>query len=226
MFDRLQLILEKDKLNKIQKQKILIVGIGGVGANALESLVRFGIQEITIIDHDTIDITNLNRQLITLHSNIGNYKVNEAKKRMLDINPNLKLKCIKDFLTKSNINNLLNKDYNYIIDACDTVTTKLELMRYCETNNIKLITCLGTGNRFDPTKLKITTLDKTNGDPLAKILRKLVQENHINKKQNVIWSEELPIKTNNRTPGSTSLVPNVAGIYCASFVINDIIKSK
>ncbi len=225
-FDRIRMIINENKLNEIQNKNILIVGIGGVGGSALESLVRFGIKNITIIDGDIVDITNLNRQIITLHSNIGQNKVEVAKSRALDINPIININDLNLFLDSNNINELLNNNYDYIIDACDTITTKLEVIKYCQNNNIKLISCLGTGNRFDPTKLEITTLRKTHSDPLAKILRKLVKDNTLNSNVNVVWSSELPIKTNERTPGSNSLVPNVAGIYLASYVINDILKQE
>lgn len=221
-FDRLKMILDDSKLSEIQNKNILIIGIGGVGGSTLESLVRFGVKNITIIDNDIIDITNLNRQIITLHSNIGKKKVEVAKKRALDIYPDINITDLDLFLDSSNIDIL--KDFDYILDACDTITTKLEIIRYCQTNNINLITCLGTGNRFDPTKLQITTLNKTHSDPLARVLRKLIKDNNLNDKLNVVWSSELPIKTKERTPGSNSLVPNVAGIYLASYVINNTLK--
>ena len=221
-FDRLKMIIDDNKLSEIQNKNMLIIGIGGVGGSSLESLVRFGIKNITIIDNDIVDETNLNRQIISLHSNIGEKKVDVAKLRALDIYPEINIKAFDLFLDKSNIDML--KDFDYIIDACDTVTTKLEIIKYCQNNNINLITCLGTGNRFDPTKLEITTLNKTHSDPLAKVLRKLVKDNNLSDKLNVVWSSELPIKTKERTPGSNSLVPNVAGIYLASYIINDILN--
>ena len=221
-FDRLKMILDDNKLSEIQNKNILIIGIGGVGGSALETLVRFGVRNITIIDNDIVDITNLNRQIISLHSNIGEKKVIVAKTRALDIYPDINITDLDLFLDSSNIDIL--KDFDYVIDACDTITTKLEIIRYCQTNNINLITCLGTGNRFDPTKLQITTLNKTHSDPLAKVLRRLVKDNNLNDKLNVVWSSELPIKTKERTPGSNSLVPNVAGIYLASYIINDILN--
>lgn len=197
-FDRVRKIIDNQKLKEIQNLNILIVGIGGVGGSTLESLVRFGIKNITIIDNDTINITNLNRQIISLHSNIDEKKIDVAKKRALDIYPELNINAQDMFLDSSNIGTL-NK-YDYIVDACDTITTKLEIIKYCQNNNIKLITCLGTGNRLDPTKLEITKLHKTHSDPLAKILRKLVKDNNLNDKINVVWSSELPIKIQDRTP--------------------------
>ena len=218
--DRILKIIDKDKLNQIQNLNILIVGVGGVGGYALESLVRTGIKNITIIDKDTIDETNLNRQIIALNSNIGKSKVEEAKKRMLDIRSNINIKAINMFLTKDNLYSTLNNEkYDYIIDACDNVTVKLELIRYAQENNIKIITSLGTGNRLNPDELKITTLDKTYNDPLGKVLRKLVRDNKLNKKITCLWSKELPIKTNDRTPGSLIFVPASAGILISSYII-------
>ena len=223
-FDRLKMILNEEKLEEIQNKNVLIVGVGGVGGSSLETLARFGIKNITIIDNDVVDITNLNRQIISLHSNIGLKKVEVAKKRVLDIYPKINILALDLFLDSSNINEIFNNHFDYVIDACDTITTKLEIIKCCQTNNINLISCLGTGNRFDPTKLQITTLNKTHSDPLAKVIRKLVKDHNLSDKLNVVWSSELPIKTKGRTPGSNAIVPNVAGIYLASFVINEIIS--
>lgn len=222
-FDRIKMIIDEEKISEIQNKNILIVGIGGVGGSALETLARFGVKNITIIDNDVIDITNLNRQIISLHSNIGRKKCDVAKERVQDIYPDIKVNSLDIFLDKDNLSNILDNNFDYIIDACDTITTKLEIIRWCQSNDINLITCLGTGNRFDPTKIEITTLNKTHSDPLAKILRKLVKDNNLNDKLKVVWSNEAPVKTKGRTPGSNAIVPNVAGIYLASYIINDIL---
>ena len=218
--DRILKIIPKEKLDKIQNLNILIVGVGGVGGYALEALVRTGIKNITIIDKDKIDETNLNRQIIALNSNINKSKVEEAKKRALDIRSDINIKAIELFLDKDNLKSTLDgKKYDYIIDACDNVTVKLELIRYAQENNINLISSLGTGNRLNPEELKITTLDKTFNDPLGKVLRKLVKDNNLNKKVTVLWSKEIPIKTSDRTPGSLMFVPASAGILIASYII-------
>lgn len=222
MLDRLSMILDNDIINKFKNTKVLILGIGGVGGYALECLVRSGFVNITIVDKDVIDKTNLNRQIIALNSTIGFKKTEIAKKRALDINPNANIEIINDFILEDNIDSLFKNDYDYVIDACDTVTTKILLIENCFEKNIKLITCLGTGNRFDSTKLKITKLNKTFNDPLAKNIRRILKEKNININPDVIWSEELPVKTNNRTPGSIVLVPMHAGNLCASYIINDI----
>ena len=218
--DRILKIIPKEKLDVIQNLKVLIVGVGGVGGYALESLVRTGIKNITIIDKDKIDESNLNRQIIALKSNINKSKVEEAKKRALDIRNDININAYELFLDKNNLVSTLDENkYNYIIDACDNVTVKLELIKYAQENNIELISSLGTGNRLNPEELKITTLDKTYNDPLGKVLRKLVKDNNLNKKVTVLWSKEIPIKTLDRTPGSLMFVPASAGILIASYII-------
>lgn len=224
MFDRLLKVINSEDFKKIKNAKILIIGIGGVGGSALESLVRIGISNITIVDNDIVEESNLNRQIISLHSNIGKYKVDVAKKRLLDINPTINIKTNKSFITKDNIDELFKEKYDYIIDACDTVTTKVLLIKYAKLNNIDIISCMGSGNRIDPTKLEIIDIYKTSYDPLAKVMRNLLKKEGI-KKQKVIYSKEIPVKTKDSTPGSTSLVPNVAGIYAASYIINKILES-
>lgn len=224
MFERLLKITDEDKLNKLKNTRVLIVGIGGVGGYALECLIRSGVENITIVDNDIIALSNLNRQIIALHSTIDDLKTTVAKKRALDINPNAKIKEITEFITQDNIDQLYISEYDYVIDACDTITTKVLLIKKALENNIKIISCMGTGNRFDPTKLEITTINKTYNDPLAKIMRKLLKDNNINQKIPVVWTSELPIKTNDRTPGSCITVPMTAGNYLASYIIKEILE--
>lgn len=222
-FDRLKKIISESDFLKIASAKVAIVGVGGVGGAVLEGLVRSGIKNIKIIDNDNVDITNLNRQIIANMDNIGLKKVDVAEKRAKSINPECNITALATFLTKNNLE-ILN-DYDYIIDACDTITTKKDIIKYAFNNNRKLITCLGTGNRFDPTKLKITTLDKTMNDPVAKVMRKIVKDEHINLKNCVVLaSDELPKKVSDRIPGSTPFVPNAAGFIIASHVISDLIR--
>ncbi len=222
MFDRLLKIIKKEDLDKLNNLNILLVGIGGVGGYTLEALVRMGVGHISIADYDVVEESNLNRQIIALHSNIGKLKVDVAKKRCLDINPNIDIKLIKEKLTKENLANLNINNYDYIIDACDTITVKIELIKLATLNNLKIISCMGTGNRFDPTKLEITDISKTYNDPLAKVVRKLLKEEGI-KHTKVVFSKENPVKTHQKIPGSTSLVPSVAGILLAAYVINEVI---
>lgn len=224
MFDRLEKILTENEFNKIRNLNILLIGIGGVGGYTLEALVRMGVKNITIVDYDIIDLSNLNRQIITTKENIGNSKVLEAKKRALSINSEINITTINEKINKDNYWSLFKTHYDFVIDACDTITTKLLLIEYCLKNKVKIISCMGTGNRLDPTKLEITNIWKTNSDPLAKLIRKELRNRKINKNIPVVASTEVPRKINDRTPGSSSLVPSVAGIYLASYVINETIK--
>ena len=224
MFERLIGLIGEEKLKENERKKILIIGVCGLGSYALEALIRNGFYDITIVDFDTIDLSNLNRQLITDSTNIGKYKVDEAKKRALLINPNINIQAINEKLNKENLRNLLNQNFDYIIDACDTLDVKFALMENSLHYSYKLISSMGTAKKTDPTKLEITTLDKTNNDPIARLLRNKVRKAHINKKIYVVSSTEVPKQIN--MLGTANLVPSVAGLLCVSFIFNDIIKNK
>ena len=222
MFDRLIKLIGEDNFNKIQNTKVLLIGVGGVGSATLETLVRNGFTNIHIIDFDTVDLTNLNRQLITNSTNLGSKKIDEAIKRAKLINPNSNIKGFDIKLDDNNITNYID-NYDYIIDACDTISVKYKLIELSMSNNFKLIESMGTAKKLDPTKLSITTLDKTEYDPIAKILRKMCRDNRINtKKVHVVSSIERPLDIKDKA--TSSIVPNTAGIYLATYVINDIIK--
>ena len=220
--DRLRKILSDENIEKIKSKTVLIIGLGGVGGHALESIVRMGVERVIIVDNDIVDITNLNRQLISLNSNIGEKKVDVAEKRILDINPNCNVIKLDKFIDENNILELFKYDIDYVIDACDTVTTKILLIKECLNRNIKIISSMGTGNKFHPEKLEITEIKKTSYDPLAKVIRNKFKNEK--RKIMVVSSTEKGVKLEDRTPGSTSLVPSTAGILCASFVINDILE--
>lgn len=222
-FSRLELLIGKDNLNKINNTTVLIIGLGGVGSFAIESLVRNGIGKIIMVDNDIIDITNLNRQIMSLQNNIGLPKTDVWEKRILEINPTCKVKKISKFITKENINELFNENIDYIVDACDTIEVKKELIRQSKIRQIKLISSMGTGNKMDPSRLKIMDIRKTSYDPIAGILRRMVRDENISGKVMVVCSDEQPIKENTKILGSNCLVPSVAGLLCASFVINDIV---
>ena len=224
MFERLIGLIGEEKLKEIERKKVLLIGVGGVGSYALEALIRNGFYDITIVDFDIIDLSNLNRQLITDSTNIGKYKVDEAKKRALLINPNINIQAINEKLNKENLKNLLNQNFDYIIDACDTLDVKFALMENSLHYSYKLISSMGTAKKIDPTKLEITTLDKTNNDPIARLLRNKVRKAHVNKKIYVVSSTEVPKQIN--MLGTANLVPSVAGLLCVSFIFNDIIKNK
>lgn len=221
-FERLELLIQ-DKINDIYNKKVLVLGLGGVGSYAVEALVRSGISNLIIADNDTISLTNLNRQLMAYHTNIGNFKTDEIEKRILSINPNAKVTKITEFIDMNNINNLFNVHIDYVVDACDTLMVKLELIRICKKKNIKLISSMGTGNKMDPTRLKIMDIRKTSYDPLAKKIRKMVKDEKINGKVMVVCSDEEPkVKIDKEIP-SNSFVPATAGLLCASYIINDIV---
>ncbi len=224
MFDRLIKLIGEDNFNKIQSKKILLIGVGGVGSYALEALVRNGFNNIDIIDFDKIDITNLNRQLITNQNNIGESKVKAGVLRAKEINPSININSYEMFLTEDNIRSILDNNYDYIIDACDTTTIKYLLMYYSMKYNYKLISSMGTAKKMRPELLSITTLDKTVNDPLARILRKKVKDNKINKKFYVVSSTEIPKDI--KDLGSNNLVPSVAGLLCVSYIVNDIVNKK
>ena len=222
MFDRVINLIGKQNFDLFKSKKVLIVGCGGVGGYALETLVRSGFFNVDIIDFDKIDISNLNRQIITTEENIGNLKIDECIKRSLLINPHININGYNIFLDSDNIENVLSDNYDYIIDACDSVNTKVNIIKYCITNNIKFISCMGTAKKIDPTKLSITTLDKTNYDPLAKVIRKKVKDLKTNKKIYVVSSVEEPIKCDSLA--SMMMVPASAGILCAKYVIDDVLN--
>lgn len=222
-FERLRALIP-DKFDLIKTKKVLVVGLGGVGGYAVEALVRSGISDITIVDYDVVDITNINRQIIALHSTIGKYKTEVFRNRINDINPDCSVTVKNMKIDDNNINSLFEKDYDYVVDACDTISVKKELIRICLRKNIKLISSMGTAKKLDPTKLEIVDVRKTSYDPIAKIIRKMVKEEKISKKVWVISSTEKPVDTKDNVLGSTAFVPSTAGLLCAKFIINDIIK--
>lgn len=222
-FIRSEAIIGKEKLDRLKKASVLLVGIGGVGGITLEMLVRSGVGNISIIDYDVFEESNLNRQTLSLSSNVGKSKVEEAKKRMLCINPYCSIKTFNIKVTGDFLDDL-NNGYDYVIDACDDVKAKVALVNYAINNKIKIISCCGTGNRLFPENLCITNVWKTEYDPLAKKLRGELRKSGINYKLPVVCSKEKPVIKTNGSVGSMPMVPNAAGILLASYVINCIIK--
>ncbi len=224
MFEReIALIGEEDFL-KIQTKKVLVFGLGGVGGYVCEMLVRSGIKEIGICDFDIITNSNKNRQIIALDSTIGKNKVVVMKERLKDINDNLIIHEYNFKITEDNINKIPN-DYDYFIDAVDDVSAKIAIIRYAYANDIRIISSMGTGNKLDPTKFKISKINQTKVCPLAKVMRYKLKELNISDLM-VLYSEELPIKTSNRVISSVSFVPSIAGILIARYVILDIINKN
>ena len=218
---RLEALIGKENIRKIKALNILVIGLGGVGGYAVESLVRSGIEKITLVDGDIIETSNLNRQIIALNNNIHKYKTKEFYKRIKKINKDVKITLINTVITKDNIDLLFMQNYDYIIDACDTTIVKAKLIKECKEKNIKLISCMGTAKRLDATKVEITTLDKVSGDPLAKKVRKELTEEEINDTI-VVHSTEDPIKS--EMLGSSAVVPGVAGLYITSYILNDAVS--
>ena len=222
MFERLISLIGKDKFDDLQKKNILVVGVGGVGGYAFEALVRSGFTNITVVDGDTIENSNLNRQIITSSKLVGMKKVEAAKNRALDINPNINIKTIGEFITEDNFDDLLLSDkYDYVVDACDDLNVKFLLIK--NSNKYKLISSMGTANKVNPSLFSITNLDKTSNDPIARILRKRVKDAHLNRKFKVVSSTETPIP-NKGVLGTNSFIPGIAGLLCASYVFNDVTK--
>ena len=224
MFERTISLVGEENFNKIQSKTVLIVGLGGVGGYATESLVRSGIKNLILIDHDTIDISNLNRQIISTSNNVGNNKVDEFKKRILEINPECNVITHKLFLDRTNYTILDGYQIDYIIDCCDSVEAKKLLIDYSINKDIKLISSMGTANKIDPTKLEIIDIRKTAYDPLAKVIRKYVNDLKTNKKIMVVSSTESPIK--NEKLSTLIFVPATAGLLCSNYIVKDIIKEE
>lgn len=223
MFDRLIKVIKEDNLNKLKNKTIAIVGLGGVGGFTVETLVRNGIENIIIIDGDVVDETNKNRQIIALDSTINKNKTDVFEERIKNINKNVNVIKINTFLTDENKEELFKYDFDYLIDACDTVSTKVMLIKECINRNIEFISSMGTGNKLDPKKLNIMKISKTSYDPLARIIRKKMKDENIIKDFMVLSSTEEIIKTKSSTPGSYSVVPSVAGILIADYIIKNII---
>ena len=223
MFERLITLIGEDNVNKLKKANVLIVGLGGVGGYALETLVRSGIYNLTIVDGDIVELSNLNRQIISKRDVIGSPKALVAQARTLEINPDVNLKVINEFISEDNFS-LLNIDsFDYVIDACDDLNLKLLLIK--NADKYKLISSMGTANKMDMTRFKITTIDKTSYDPLAKIIRKKIKEEKIRTKFKVVSSDEKVMKNGTKL-GTVAYMPAISGLLCASYVINDIIDNN
>lgn len=224
---REEMLIGKEKIEKLKKATVAIFGLGGVGSYVCESLCRAGVGNLVLVDSDTVDITNINRQLIADTTTIGKSKVDIAKERVLKINPTCQVTTYSEYYDKSKNDTLLSKDYTYIADCIDSVTSKLDLADAAHFLSIPLISSMGTGNKLDPTKFEVTDINKTEVCPLAKVMRRELRNKGI-KKLKVVYSKEQPIsiskgKPGKRTPASISFVPSVAGLILASEIVKDII---
>ncbi len=245
-FSRTELLIGNESVEKLKKAKVAVFGIGGVGSFVVEGLVRAGIGNFILVDDDKVCLTNLNRQLIATRKTVGKYKVDVAKERILDINPNANVETYQEFFMPDS-KEILDNTVDYIVDSVDTVTAKIELVIRANKLNIPIISCMGTGNKLDPTKFEVTDIYKTSVCPLAKVMRKELRARGI-KELKVVYSKEEPLipdetensscKTGcicppgtkrkctirNQVPGSISFVPSVAGLIIAGEIIKDIIK--
>lgn len=227
---RTGLIVGQEGLDKLEKANVIVFGVGGVGSFACEAIVRAGVGNITIVDFDDVDITNINRQIPALHSTVGKFKVEVMKERLLDINPNLNIKTVKDVYTAETSDKILNENYDYVIDAIDMVTSKIHLIETCNKKGFKIISSMGMGNKLDPTKVVVTDIYKTHTCPLAKVLRRELKNRQV-KKLKVVYSTEQPVELKEKimngrklTAGSVSFVPSVGGLVIASVVIRDLLE--
>ena len=222
-FSRLEKIIGSDKVNDLSNKSVLVLGVGGVGGYVVESLARSNIGTLIIVDYDKVEESNINRQIIALNSTIGKSKVDVLEERIKDINSGCKVIKIDKFIDNNNFNELFDNNIDYFVDACDTVLVKKLVIKECLKRNIPFISSMGTGNKLDPSKLEIIDIRKTVNDPLARLLRKFVKDEKINKKVMVLSSKELPIKTGERTPGSSAFVPSSAVLLIASYIVRSFI---
>ena len=234
-FSRTELLLGKEGVDKLKDVKVAIFGLGGVGSYVCEALARAGIGNFILIDNDVVSESNINRQLIATHSTIGKDKVEVAKNRIHDINPDAKVDAIKEFYLPGSKKKIISNDLDYVVDCIDTVTSKIEIIVQCKYHGVPVISSMGTGNKLDPSKFEITDISKTSICPLAKVMRKELKSRNINSVK-VIYSKEEPInpygniilvdENIKRIPGSVSFVPSVAGLMIAGEVIKDLIGLK
>ena len=221
MFEREELLIGK-KINLLKEKTVLVLGLGGVGGYVTESLVRAGIGHLILVDYDIVDVTNINRQIIALQSNIGKKKTICFKERIKDINPNCIVDLLDIFYGEDNKDILFNQKIDYIIDCCDSLNSKKILIEESFERNIPIISSMGTGNKFHPEQFCITTLKKTEYDPLAKKLRFLLKDKKELLNTKVLYSKEKPVPYKGKI-GSISYVPSVAGLMLSSYVINTFI---
>lgn len=222
---RTRILLGEQKLQIIKQSRIVIFGVGGVGSYAMEALVRAGVGQITIVDYDTIQLSNLNRQLITSQNNIGHDKVIAAKERALSINPEIVIDAYKEKVTEDNADQFIPLDTSYVVDAIDDIVGKFSIIRFSRDHNIPVISSSGTGNRTMFKNYMIEDISKTHGCPLARKLRKKLKDNGIISGVTMLYSPEQPdITVHDRNIGSISFVPAQAGLKLAEKVINDLIS--
>ena len=225
--EREELLIGKDNIEKLKNATVAVFGCGGVGSYAVEALARAGIGNFVLVDKDVVDVTNINRQLVADFSTIGRDKVEVEKERILRVNPDAKVEIYKEFYCEENKDKLIREDYTYIVDAIDSVSSKLSLIITAHEKNVKIISAMGMGNKLDPTQIEVSDISKTSVCPLAKTIRKQLRANGINHLK-VVYSRELPNRFDKseeyrRTTASISFVPSVGGLIIASQIVRDLI---
>ncbi len=240
-FSRNELAVGKEGIELLKNKTVAILGIGGVGSFAAEACARSGVGRILLVDKDNVDITNINRQLVAYVSTIGRSKSEVMKERIADINPDCEVIDMHMFYTEETYEKFFDMNIDYVIDASDTIIYKIHLMKECLKRGIKIISSMGAANKTDPTRFKIADISKTHTDPLAKVIRTKLRKDGIRKGIPVVFSDESPIivredvvgtvgkpdatiRKAQMPPSSNAFVPSVAGLICASWVINDILK--
>ena len=233
-FCRTELLVGEEGINKLHNSKVIVFGIGGVGSFVVEALTRACVGNLILVDNDTICISNLNRQIHATQATVGMIKVEAMKERVISINPKCNVEAKQVFITADNISEIIPSDVDYVVDAIDTVTSKLALAEYCYKNNINIISSMGTGNKMDPTQFRVSDVFKTKVCPLAKVMRHELRKRGV-KKLKVVYSEEMPMtpdkgravpSAKRQTPGSISFVPPVAGMIIGGEVIKDLTGIK
>lgn len=224
-FEREIRLIGEDGLGKLTNSRVIVFGLGGVGSFVVEALARSGIGELVLVDSDRICPSNLNRQLFALHSTFEELKVDVAEKRILDINPDCHVVKFPMFYLPENAETIDLSRYDYIVDCIDTITAKLEIITRATSLSIPVISCMGTGNKLDPSKLQISDISKTSVCPLARVMRLELRKRGINHLRCVFSTEE-PIKTGKPEPGSTAFVPSSAGLLIASEVVRNLLSDQ
>ena len=225
---RTQMLLGKENVDKLWQKRVVVFGIGGVGGYACEALARSGVGQIDLVDNDTVSLSNINRQIIALHSTVGRPKVEVMRERICDINPQIKVNAYNMLFTKENSADFDFSAYDYVVDAIDMVSSKIELVLCCERAGTPIIASMGTGNKLNPCAFKVSDIYKTSVCPLARVMRTELKKRGV-KRLKVVYSEEIPAmqetgEGGRRVPASCAFVPSVAGLIIASEVIKDLVK--
>lgn len=230
-FSRTEMLIGPEGLQKLKNSKVAVFGVGGVGSYTVEALARAGVGELRLIDFDVVDITNINRQLPAMETTVGKTKVELMAERIKLINPEIKVQAIKEFYTPDNGAELITSDLDYVVDAIDNVTGKLDIIKRCIKSNISVVASMGAGNKLDPTQFKVADISQTSVCPLAKVVRKELRNAGIESGVKVVYSTEPAMKPQRKEgvnerkqpPGSISFVPATAGLILASVVVRDLL---